>query len=293
MLLVTGPTGNVGAELVRLLVEQRSPQEYRVAAHHPDRIVSAHGADTPVVGFSYDDRATWAPVLDGVDTLFLVFPLPKPSTARTWMQPFVDAAAASGCRHVVYLSVPAADRAPIPHRTVERHVRASGLSFTVLRASFFMQNLCRGISTHGVDVVERGEVFVPAGRGRTTFVDARDVARVALRVLAEPAPHAGATYTLTGTEALDFDAVAAELSTALERPVRYADPSVPAFWRRLRRRGVPRDVVAFMVGVYTLTRLGRNDPRTDDLAQLLGRPPTPFLRFAQEERWRWETRTWT
>ena len=292
MLVVTGPTGNVGAELVRLLAD-RGPTSLRVAAHRPERLRARYGSSIPSVAFSYDDRASWGPVLADVASLFLVFPVPRPSTVRRWMLPFIDAAVAAGCRHIVYLSVPAAERAPIPHRTVERHLGDSPVTVTVLRASFFMQNLCRGITTHGVDIAERGEVFIPAGNGRTTFVDARDVARVALQVLDGPVPTSDVTHTLTGPEALDFDQVAAQLSDALERPVRYTDPAPWRFWRRMRRRGVPRDVAAFMLGVYTLTRLRRNDPQTDQLARLLGRPPTPFATFALQERWRWETRTWT
>jgi len=292
--VVTGPTGNVGAELTRLLVERPDAPAYRIAAHDPDRIRAQHGPDVPVARFDYDDRRTWPAVLDGVTALFLLFPLPSPRAVRTRMTPFVDAAVAAGCRHIVYVSVPGADRLRfVPHYQVERHIEASGAAPTFLRCSYFGQNLIRRISTHGVDIAERGEVFIPAGNGRTTFLDARDVAEVALLAVQKPDEFRGTAHTLTGPERLDLDEVAAILSEVLDRPIRYARPSLPQFWDRLRRRGVTWDTLLFMTIVYTLTRTGRNEPVTDELPRLLGRPARTFRQFAQDHRDRWLTRTWT
>jgi uncharacterized protein YbjT (DUF2867 family) len=283
VIVVTGPTGNVGAELVRLLAERGV--EHRVAAHHPR---------DGQVRLDYDDRATWGPVLDGVTRLFLLFPLPTPRAVDRRILPFLRAAVAAGCEHVVYLSVFGGDTQRfLPHHRVERAIEAAPVTHTILRCSYFMQNLFRAISTHGVDVVERGEVFVPAGRGRITFLDARDAAEVALDALVAPERHRDVGHALTGPEKLAFPQVAAVLGDVLGRPVRYADPSFPRFWARLRRRGVGLDTLAFMTGVYLLTRLGRNEPVTDDLPRLLGRPGRTFAEFARDQRWRWETRTWS
>ncbi|GAA3191187.1 NmrA family NAD(P)-binding protein [Dactylosporangium siamense] len=293
MLVVTGPTGNVGAELVRLLLAEGVA--FRAAAHDPDGARREHGRpDLPVVRLDYDDRGTWPAVLDGVDTLFLLFPVPSPGAVRTRMLPFVDAAVAAGCRHIVYLSVFGGDSAKIiPHYPVERHIERSGVAYTILRCSFFMQNLCRRLSTHGVDIMDRDEVFVPAGRGRITFLDARDAALVALRAIRAPAEHHNTAYALTGPERLDFYEVAEVLSERFNRTVRYRRPSVPRFWWRLRRRGVTFDTIAFMTAVYTLTRLGRNEPVTGDLARLLDGSPRALPQFVTDYRPRFEQRAWT
>ncbi|WP_084963890.1 NmrA family NAD(P)-binding protein [Thermoactinospora rubra] len=166
MIVVTGPTGNVGAEVVELLREQ-DELEYRIAAHRPQRFPGA-----PVARLDYDDPATFDAVLDGVSTLFLLFPLPHPRTVRTSMIPFIDAAVRAGCRHIVYVSVPAADRSRIiPHHAVERHIEATGVGHTFLRCGYFMQNLCRAVSTHGVDIMDRGELPGLLGRPATTFAE--------------------------------------------------------------------------------------------------------------------------
>jgi uncharacterized protein YbjT (DUF2867 family) len=119
------------------------------------------------------------------------------------------------------------------------------------------------------------------------------VAVVALDVFRDPVAHKNRAYTLTGPERLDFYEVAGVLSKVLERPIRYASPSLPRFWYRLGRRGVSWDTLVFMTIVYALTRAGRNEPLTDELPALLGRPATDMRQFAKDNRWRWETRTWT
>jgi uncharacterized protein YbjT (DUF2867 family) len=295
MLVITGPTGNVGTEVTRALADRGDGSvPYRVAAHDPERIRREFGDHVAVVPFDYDDRSTFPAVLDGVSTLFLLYPVPKPSTVKRWMKPFVDAAVAAGAQHIIYITVPGADRLRfVPHYGVERHIEASGVPYTFLRCSYFAQNLVRLISTHGVDIAEHDEVFIPAGKGAITFIDSRDVAEVVLDIVADPAPHKNVTHLLTGPERLDFAAVASILTDVLGRPITYAKPGMPSFWRRLKRRGVTWDTIAFMTGVYTLTRFDKNDPQSGELPELLGRPATKFRTFAEDYKWRWDTQTWT
>lgn len=294
MIVLTGPTGNVGAELVRLLHSDDNAPPHRIAAHNPDRLSTRLGIPVTATAFDYDDPRTWPAVLEGATTLFLLFPLPSPRTARTRMIPFIDTAVAAGVRHIVYVSVPGADASRlVPHHQVEAHIKASGADHTILRCGFFMQNLCRAVSTHGVDIVEHGELFIPAGKGRTTFLDSRDAAAVARLVLTDPAPHRGRTHTLTGPRTLDMDQVAATVSRALQRPVRYTRPGMLGFAARLLRRGVSWDTVGFMAIVYTLTRLGRNDTSTTTLPELLGRPATDMEQWARDYRPVFEHQAWT
>jgi len=192
------------------------------------------------------------------------------------------------------VSVFGADRARfIPHHKVEAALRASSMSWTMLRCSFFMQNLHRSISTHGTDIVERDELFIPAGRGRTSFIDARDVAEVAAVVVGNPAAHRNALYHLTGPAALTMDEVAAALTTALGAPVTYTHPGLVHFAAWLRQRGVGWDIIGLMSVLYTLTRLGRNQPITDEVRQLLGRPPRTLEQFLRDSAWRWQQQSWT
>lgn len=295
MLVITGPTGNVGTELTRSLADQGdAAPAYRVICRDVERIHREFGDHVPTVFMDYDDRSTWGPALKGVTTLFLLYPVPKPKTVKTWMNPFVDAAVEAGVQHIIYVTVPGADHLKfVPHYKVERHIESTGTAHTFLRCSYFAQNLVRTISTHGVDIVEHDEIYIPGGKGKTTFIDSRDVAEVIIDVVHDPAPHKDKTYLLTGPQRLDFYECADILTDVLGRKITYAKPSMLGFWRRLWKRKVTWDTIAFMTIVYTLTRFDKNDPQGSDLPELLGRDATTFRTFAEDYTWRWDTSTWT
>lgn len=158
-----------------------------------------------------------------------------------------------------------------------------GPPWTMLRPGFFMQNLS---TIHRRDVAERDEIHLPAGRGRTGFVDARDVAAAAARVLTTPG-HEHRGYELTGSEALTYDQAAATLSDVLGREVRYRDATPWGFWRRMRRYGYERAHVAVMIGLYAACRFGLAGRVSTELEDLLGRPATTFRQFADDHRDAW------
>jgi len=290
MLVITGPNGNVGLALARSVIASGAIP-YRIASRDPEANRERFGASAALTRFDFADRTTWGPTLEGARQVFLLFPLPHPRTARTQMVPFIEACAAAGVEHIVYVSVPGAERLRlVPHHAVESALRSSRVHHTILQASFFCQNLCRAITSHDVDIAVHDEIFIPAGRGRTSFLDARDVAAAAFEVLRDPAAHRDRTYVLTGPEALDYERVAEIFSDVLGRRIRYTDPSVLAFWRRLRRRGVSWDTMVFMQIVYWLTRSGKNAPLTDELPRLLGRPATTLRQFVQDHHEAWAPR---
>jgi hypothetical protein len=152
------------------------------------------------------------------------------------------------------------------------------MEYTLLRASFFMQNL---LEVHRRDIVEHDEIFVPAGDGKTSFVDARDIGDAAAVVLTESG-HANRAYDLTGPEALDYEEVAIVFSDGLDRPISYPNPSLVAFARRMRRRGKPLGFIALVCGIYTTARLGLAARVTDDSRTLLGRRPRKMRAFVED-----------
>lgn len=159
------------------------------------------------------------------------------------------------------------------------------MAWTFVRAAYFMQNLS---TTHASEIRELDEIWVPAGRhSRTAHVDTRDVAAVAARALVEDG-HEGMAYTPTGPAALTYDEIATILTAELGRPIRYTDPSLLAFWRRLRQRATPRAMVGVMLGIYTAARLGLAAGITEDVERITGHPPIAFSLFAHDfaEAWR-------
>lgn len=283
-ILVTGATGNVGSELVRLLAAQGAAVKAAVlSADDATRLP----VDVPWVRFDFGEAATYADAFAGVGRLFLLRP-PAIADADRYIKPVVDFAAANGVRHIVFLSLLGAEgNRFVPHHKIEKLVATSGVPYTFLRAGFFMQNLS---TTHRQEIRDEDAIFVPAGRGKTAFIDVRDIAAVAAQVLTEPG-HDNRAYPLTGSAALDYYQVADILSDVLQRPIRYADPAILQFVRRLRRQGEPWNYILVVTGIYLTTRFGLAERVTPTVTDLLGRPPISLRHFVADTAhvWRRET----
>lgn len=259
--LVTAATGTVGRHVVDAL--EGAGVRALAASRDPER--APERFDTPVE-FDFARPETWGRALEGVDGLFLVRP---PGVATGSVTGFAEAAARVGVERVVYLSTLGADRNPlIPHHRTERRIAGLDPEHCFLRASYFCQNLH---AIHGRWVRERDELFVPAGSGATSFVDARDVGAAAAAVLTTAAPEE--SYDVTGPEALTYAEVAEAFGDVLGREIRYPAPSIPHFLARELRAGRPPGFALLMCGIYTTARLGLADRVSDDLPDLLDRPP--------------------
>ena len=272
--LVTGATGTVGVPLVQELLDAEA--SVRVATRDPRGARDEFGDGPEYVEFDLGRPETWGSALEGIDRLFLLFP---PGSGVGAVTEFVDAAERVGVDHAVFLSILGAEKLPVlPHRRIETHLAGTDLAHTFLRASWFAQNLSE---IHRPEIVERDEIFVPAGDGVLSFTDARDVAAVAATALTEPG-HGNRAYDLTGPEALDFEEVAAVFADVLDRPIEYADPSRLTFARQMYRRGFSPGFVAFMVAEYSVVRLGFSGRTTDDVEAVLGRPPGTVREFVAD-----------
>ncbi|MDT0166426.1 NmrA family NAD(P)-binding protein [Actinotalea sp. AC32] len=293
--LVTGATGTVGSTVVAEL--ERLGVPVRAAMRTPRPLSPAptagHAAPAPTtttsVRFDLADPTSWPGAFAGVDTMFLVRP-PAVGDVRRGLLPAVAAARDHGVRHVVFLSLQGAERLRVvPHATVEAWLSSSGMTWTFVRASFFHQNL---LTTHLADIRDRREIPVPAGDGRTAFVDAVDVGAVAARALADPAAHRDRAWTVTGPEALTYHEVAAALSDELGTTVRYPRPGALRYARHARRTlGLPWGMVAVTTAIYTTARLGLAAGLTDDVREVLGREPTDLRAFVRRERAAWNPAT--
>ncbi|WP_254764064.1 NAD(P)H-binding protein [Natrinema marinum] len=275
--LVTGATGTVGAHVVDGL---RYAPDAAVTAASRDPVTARERLDCATVGFDFTDPTTYRDAFAEIDALLLVRP-PALSRVRRDIIPALSAAVGAGVEFVVFLSVIGADRNPlVPHARIESWIADSGLETTFLRASFFMQNL----STTHREEIRDGRLAVPAGDGKTSFVDARDVADVAVRALREGITGA---YDLTGPDALSYAEVCAVLSATLEREVEYTDPSLPRFLVSRYRLEGDLAKAGVMAAIYTTARLGLAARVTDDVRSLLGRPPTDFRAFVRDNRTVW------
>lgn len=280
-ILVTGATGNVGGVLVNALSSLQVP--VRAALLSLAERPQDWGADVESAEFDFGNPATYPAAFDGVDRLFLMRP-PAISDIDRYIKPVIDYAATHGIVQIVFLSLAGAEKNRfVPHHKVEKLLVNGSTPYTLLRAGFFMQNLS---TTHRADIIEHDDVFVPAGKGKTAFVDARDLAAVAALTLTQSG-HENKAYHLTGSEALDYYDVAAIMSDVLARPIRYSRPSLLKFARRMHKRGHPWGYVGVMSGIYMTTRFGMAATVTDEIGRLLGRPPLTVRQFVEDYAQLW------
>jgi uncharacterized protein YbjT (DUF2867 family) len=271
--LVTGATGNVGREVLAELLRRGVPlRACALDARDAERLP----APAPWTPLDFSQPASFGPALEGVERVFLLRP-PHMDKAAAF-EPFLAAMKSRGVAQVTFLSLLGVEKNPVvPHHGIEKRLRASGLACTMIRPAFFMQNLT---TTHLADL-RAGRIVVPAGNGRTSFIDVRDIGAAAALTLAEDG-HEGKVYSVTGPEALTYDECAALLSEACGRRIVYTHPSGREFARHMTAQGFPPDYVRVMRGIYLVCRLHLAGRVTDELPRLLGRPAITFARFARE-----------
>lgn len=281
--LVTGATGNVGSQTVELLLAAGVP--VRAAASSVEAVRSRFGDRVEAVALDFTDAATWGQAYAGVHQMFLLRP-PHLGKPKKQMLPSLEAAKVAGVEHVVLLSLQGAEHnTVVPHHALEVWLRESGLSWTFVRAAFFMQNLT---TTHVTDVRDRDTIMVPAGDGATAFVDVHDVAEVATEALLDPERHRNVAWTPTGPRALTYAEIATTLTGVLGRRIRYPQPGLVRYARHARRvLGMPWGMVAVTSAIYTIARLGRAGGLTEDVRIVTGHDPVSFREFAEREATQW------
>ncbi len=281
--LVIGATGSVGMEVVKAL--QKTGQPVRAAVRDIAKAEEKLSAGVEYVQFDFKNPATFEAAFKGVKRIFLMRP-PNISNAQRDILPAIRAAKSGGVEVIVFLSLLGVENNKIvPHYKIEKLLEESGMNWTFLRAGFFMQNLD---TTQRQDIKENKDIFVPAGRGKTSFIDVRDIGTVAALSLTQDG-HANKAYDLTGSEALDYYQVAEIFTQVLGYPVRYSQPSaVRFFWRWWRLRKTPLPFAIVMTILYTSVALGRGSRISPQLVQLLGQPPITMSQYVEDYKQVWK-----
>ncbi len=266
---VTGATGRLGGRVARRLADAAHDQV--LVVRDPSRAPTLPGAT--VAQARFDDDAAVRTALTGVPVVLMVSASEDPNRAAQH-RTFVDAAVAAGVQHLVYISFyGAAPDATFTHARdhydTEQHIRASGVPFTFLRDNVYADFM-------PMLVGDDGAIRGPAGDGRISPIAQDDIADAAVAVLLDPAPHARQTYDLTGPQALTLDEVAAVLSSALGRPVRYEPETIEQAYASRANYAAPDWLVDAWVSTYTAIAAGELDGVSDDVARLTGRPATPL-----------------
>ena len=271
--LVTGATGNLGREVVKQLLIKG----FLVRAATRDVSKISRDEHLTPVAFDFDDSGTFDMALARVGGLFLIAPPMDPQAAEK-LNPFIDRAKEIGVNYIVFNSVLGADRNDkSPLRAVERHVAGSGLDYTILRPNFFMENFSSGFVAPMIQ--QQDGIFLAAGDGKTSFISARDIARVAAVAFVERL--SGEEYNLTGREALSHAQVAEKISRAVGRTITYHPLDEETMLQGARDQGMPEDAVRYLAELYRVVRAGDAGIVTDDVKEVTKRKPITFDEFAK------------
>ncbi len=270
--LVLGGTGRTGALVARQLTERGLDV----------RTASRRGAN---VAFDWDDPGTYAETLNGVDRVYLVTPVGRIKFVDQ-VANFLDLAAGAGIRHVTYLSTYASDRSPaeVDIRAVELELaRRGAFTHSILRPAWVMQNF----SDEHLPLIN-DTLTVPTGGGREAFVDAVDIAAVAVETLINPDAHAGAEYAPTGPHALTVSEVVGIIASVIGRPVGYNDIDPDVWINGAVDAGFVRADYAIMLRWLTGTIISGTSSRPNgDIEKVTGRSPTSFQEFARRSAAAW------
>jgi len=277
MILVTGGTGGVGSELLRLL--SKAGIVTRALARHPQRAQALPGITWIAGDLSKPETLTSA--FEGARTLFLLTSYYEDMVEL--QHNAISAARAAGVTYVVKISAFAASdhsRAPVGrwHYQVEKELQESGLGWTILRPHHFMQNLL----AQAEYVRTEGVVYSASGDGKIPYVDGRDVAAVAFATLTQPG-HLGKKYVVTGSEAISYRQAAEIIGAAIGKPVRFVDESPDEARARRVREGLPPAVVESALAIAAYQRAGgKTVTITSTVTDLTGRPPRTVGEFVRE-----------
>ena len=283
MILVTGATGLNGAELVRRLSARGVAVRALVRnASGTNAAKAAELSRLAGVDVAEGDMArpdTLVPALSGIDRAMLISS--SNPTMREDQSAFIDAAARAGVRHVVKLSgiipdVNSPFRFARMHGEIERHLEASGMAFTHLRAGEFMHAYFRQVPS----IVNRGALALPMADARIASIDIGDIADVAADALTGSG-HEGKTYPITGPDALTMTEVAAALSAATGKPIRYVD--VPPEDARAAQiaAGMPAYLADGLAELFAERRKGKEATVSSVIPTVFKRRPMSFADFAR------------
>ncbi len=268
--LVLGGTGKTGRRVAEKL--QALGVETRIASR------------TANPSFDWDDQSTWDAALEEVTAVYISYApdLAIPG-ATDAIRAFVEKAASQGIERLVLLSGRGEEEA----QACERIVQEAGVEWTVVRASWFMQNFSEG---EFLGMVLDGAITLPAGDVPEPFIDVNDIADVVVAALTEEG-HTYEIYEVTGPRMLTFNELAQEISNAADREVQFIQIPKQAFVGAIVESGAPDNIAWLLNYLFETVLDGRNSYLCDGVQRALGREPTDFTDYAHRiaARGVWDT----
>jgi uncharacterized protein YbjT (DUF2867 family) len=280
-ILITGANGTIGTATIRALREAGVAVKAGIRNPEKGKALAALGAE--VVAFDLEKPESMKAALQGVEHVFFITPF-HPGVNEQ-LQVAVNLAREAGAKHLVRLSSAGADPnspviGPRLHGQAEAIVKKSGIPTTIVRPTFFMDNLIN--YTNGT-IQKDGAFYGAAGEGKTAYVSSRDIGRAVAVILQNPEPHAGREYVLTGPEAISEHQVAETIGAARGKLVKYVNLSPKQLADGMKSQGLPEFAVELFVFLESAKAKGWAAAMSPDLERLVGDKGETMEAFMKRE----------
>ena len=280
-ILLTGVPGNVGGAVAEYLKGENI--DFLAGARNIEKN-KRQDESIGYIHFDFEDPASYGTALVGVTKVFLIRP-PQLTDVLGIFVPFIQKCKEVGVKQIVFLSLLGVEKNPFPpHHKIEKAIVESGIPYTFIRPSFFMQNLS---TTHAEDIKERNDLFIPSGNAKVSFIDTRDIGEIIGRTLVEEG-HGYKAYTITGSEAITYYQVADSMTKLLGRRITYTNPNLFKFRKEMIDRGIKRGFATVMMVLYLTTKLGMANHVTNTAEILLKRNPRTIDEFIKDHLEVWQ-----
>ncbi|MGV1833773.1 SDR family oxidoreductase [Rhizobium rhizogenes] len=286
-LLVTGAAGQLGQRVIHHLLEtyKVAPGRIIAATRSPEKLADLAAKGVVTRKADFDDIAALPAAFAGVDRLLIISTdaLAVPGLRLKQQTAAVEAAKKAGVKHILYTSMPAPEGSLVSfapdHLGTENAIKASGISYTILRDAWYFDNFLMGLP-HSLAT---GKWYTATAGGRTSNISRDDCALAIAAALASDASES-ATYTLTGSTSLTIEDVASVVSKITGRPLEVVQVNDEQFAAGLSGAGLPKFVVDMLVSADANARAGKFDILTNDFNKLTGKEPQTVRAFFEEHK---------
>ncbi len=262
LILVTGGTGKTGQRIVERLQAQGNNVRVGSRAASPS--------------FDWNDQHTWPAALANVQSVYICYqPDLAMPTALDTIRAFSQLAVASGVQHLVLLS----GRGEAEAQASEQVIQESGVAWTIVRAGWFMQNFSESFFH---EPLLNGQIFLPVSDVKEPFIDADDIADVAVAALTNVQKHQGQLYEVTGPRLMTFAEAISEIAQANGSPIDYQQIPIEAYIGALHEQQWPAEMIWLVEYLFSQVLDGRNAYLSDGVARALGRQPNDFSNYARD-----------
>lgn len=282
-IFITGATGNVGIEVIRYLLQSQSKDLVIAGVRDPDKARRIFGDNRRLIlrYFDFEEQSCYEEAFRDVSVTFLLRP-PHISDVGKYFAPLISAIARNTAGRIVFLSVQGAEKSSIiPHNRIEHLIRVSGMDYIFLRPSYFMQNLT---TTLIGDIRKKRKIILPAGRAKFNWIDIRNIGEATAVLLQNFGLHKNMAYDLTGTENLDFYAVAEMIRSITGERIEYKSLDPFSFYLEKRNDGTDKSMTLVMTMLHFLPRLSKEPAVSDSFRLITGKSPGTLGNFLEANR---------